>query len=69
MNKEVQFMIYCLERYRYTKQLSGKEVITLFKKYGIMSFLIEYFPVLHLSGDRHIINEIDAYIRERQVTV
>jgi len=69
MSKEAQFMIYCLERYRYTKQLSGKEVITLFKKYGIMSFLIEYFPVLHLSGDRHIINEIDAYIRERQVTV
>ena len=69
MSKEAQFMIYCIERYRYTKQLSGKEVVTLFKKYGIMSFLIEYFPVLHLSGDRHIINEIDAYIRERQVTV
>ena len=69
MSKEAQFMIYCLERYRYTKQLSGKEVITLFKKYGIMNFLIEYFPVLHLSGDRHIINEIDSYIRERQVTV
>jgi len=68
MSKEAQFMIYCIERYRYTKQLSGKEVISLFKKHGIMSFLMEYFSVLHLSGDLHIISEIDAYIQERQVT-
>jgi hypothetical protein len=68
MSNEAQFMIYCLERYRYSKQLSGKEVIALFKNYSIMDFLIEQFPILHLSGDKHIINEIDAYIREQQVT-
>ena len=68
MSNEAQFMIYCFERYRYSKQLSGKEVIALFKNYSIMDFLIEQFPILHLSGDKHIINEIDAYIREQQVT-
>ena len=69
MSKETLFMIYCLERYRYSKQLSGKEVIVLFKKYGIMNFLSEYFPTLHLFGDRQVIDEIDSYIRERQTVV
>jgi hypothetical protein len=69
MSKETLFMIYCLERYRYSKQLSGKEVIALFKKYGIMKFLGEYFSTLHLFGDRQVIDEIDSYIRERQTVV
>jgi len=69
MSKETLFMIYCLERYRYSKQLSGKEVIALFKKYDIMKFLSEYFSTLHLFGDRQVIDEIDSYIRERQAAV
>ena len=32
MSRESDFLIYCMERYRYHKKLSGKETAELFKK-------------------------------------
>ena len=35
MRKEDDFLIYCMERYRYYKNLSGKDVAKLFEKHGV----------------------------------
>ena len=50
MSKESNFLIYCMERYRHFKGLSGAGYIT------------KYFDSLHIMGDRCIVQDIDDYI-------
>lgn len=66
MSKEIKFLIYCLERYRYLKKLSGKEVTILFAQYGIFDYIMKYFESLHTMGDNYIVNDIDEYIAEQR---
>ena len=35
MSKESNFLIYCMERYRHFKGLSGADVAKTFEEYGI----------------------------------
>lgn len=64
MDKKITFLIYCMERYRYFKKLSGKEVANLFKKYKVNDYIIRYFEALHVLGDSCIVQDIDDYIGE-----
>lgn len=66
MSKEIKFLIYCLERYRYLKTLSGKDVTILFAQYGIFDYIMKYFDSLHTMGDNYIVNDIDEYIAEQR---
>ena len=43
MSKESNFLIYCMERYRYFKGLSGADVAKKFEKYDIYGYIIKYF--------------------------
>lgn len=63
MSKEAIFLIYCMERYRHFKGLSGKEVANLFEKYAIYGYVTKYFEALHIMGDNYIIDDIDGYIK------
>ena len=62
MSKESNFLIYCMERYRYFKGLSGAEVARTFDEYGICGYITKYFESLHTMGDHCIVQDIDAYI-------
>ena len=62
MSRETDFIIYCIERYRYFKGLSGKEAAQIFEKYGIYAYIRKYFDALHTMGDRYIVQDIDDYI-------
>ena len=64
MDKEGKFLIYCIERYRQIKGLSGPEVIELFNQYGVMEFIRQFHILLHVTGDETIVAEIDSHIRE-----
>ena len=66
MDKEGKFLIYCIERYRQIKGLTGAEVIGLFNQYGIMEFVRQFFELLHINGDEYIVKEIDDYIAEQK---
>ena len=66
MSKEIKFLIYCLERYRYLKKLSGQEVTTLFAQYGIFDYIMKYFESLHTMGDNYVVHDIDEYIAEQR---
>ena len=65
MGKEISFLIYCIERYRYFKGLSGEEAAVLFDEYDIYRYIIKYFETLHTMGDRALVEEIDEYIAAR----
>lgn len=62
MSKESNFLIYCMERYRYFKGLSGADVAKIFDRYGIYAYIAKYFEPLHTMGDRYIVQDIDDYI-------
>ena len=42
MSKEADFLIYCMERYRYLKKLSGADVARIFEKYDIYGLSAEW---------------------------
>lgn len=62
MSKESNFLIYCMERYRHFKGLSGADVAKTFDKYGIYGYITKYFESLHTMGDNYIVQDIDDYI-------
>ncbi len=62
MSKEATFLIYCMERYRYLKGLSGAEVADIFGRYDIYGYITKYFESLHTMGDSCVIEDIDDYI-------
>ena len=63
MSKESNFLIYCMERYRYLKGLSGADVAKVFDKYNIYEYIIKYFEALHTMGENYIVQDIDDYIK------
>ena len=62
MSRETNFLIYCMERYRYSKGLTGAEAAKLFDRYDIYGYINKYFEVLHTMSDPLIVKDIDEYI-------
>lgn len=66
MSREGEFLVYCIEIYKSSKNLSGKDVMKLFTKYRVNEYVRSYFEALHTTGEKYIINDIDLYIKARQ---
>ncbi|MCM1321832.1 MAG: DUF3791 domain-containing protein [Bacteroides sp.] len=62
MSKEGIFLIYCMERYRYAKNLTGAEVAELFDTYDIYEYILCFFESLHTLGENLIVQDIDSRI-------
>lgn len=68
MSKTLEFKSFCFEAYKSEKNLSGKETMTLFRKYGVLSYLNACYDVLHTTGRDYIIDDIEVFIRKRKET-
>jgi len=66
MSKEVNFLIFCIEQYKSAKNLNGKQVMELFRKYKISEYIVSCFEALHTTGTNYIIEDIDLYIEARR---
>jgi hypothetical protein len=66
MPEVVKFKAFCLERYKYEHNMSGKDTIRLFKQYGVMDYIGSFYDVLHTFGDKHIVRDIELFIEARQ---
>ena len=66
MSKELPFIVLCVEEYKHQKGMTGKEVIDLFNKYSVCEYIQSFYEVLHITGTRYIVNDIDLYIKSRQ---
>ena len=67
MSKEGNFLIFCIEQYKSAKNLSGKQVMELFKKFRVSEYIVSCFEALHTTGTNYIIEDIDLYIEARQM--
>ncbi len=66
MTKEGNFLIFCIEQYKSAKNLNGRQVMDLFRKYRISEYIVSCFEALHTTGTNYIIEDIDLYIEARQ---
>lgn len=69
MNKELPFIVLCIEEYKNQKRMTGKEVIALFNKYSVCEYIQDFYDVLHTTGTKYIVNDIDLYINSCQSTL
>ena len=67
MSKEGKFLVFCLEMYKAAKQMTGKQVIELFKRYNITEYVLSCYEALHTTGTNYIIEDIDLFIETRQI--
>jgi hypothetical protein len=67
MSTEGKFLVFCLEMYRAAKNMTGKQVIKLFKRYGVTGYVISCYEALHTTGTNYIIEDIDLFIESHQV--
>lgn len=64
MSDNTEFIAYCLEEYKATKNMTGKEVITLFKQYNIIDYIVSCYGALHTMGSPAIADDIDSLIAD-----
>ena len=67
MSAEGKFLVYCLETYKSAKNLTGKEVIELFKQYGVNDYILSCYEALHTTGTIYIIKDVDSFVQAQQV--
>lgn len=60
MSKEGNFLIYCIERYKSAKGLTGRQVSELFTKYRVWDYIYSCFEALHTTGEKYIVEDIEA---------
>ena len=65
MSDRGKFLIFCIEQYRANKGLSGRDVITLFNKYGVTDYLYDCYGALHTTGTQYMLDDIDQFIVDR----
>ena len=64
MSDNAEFIAYCLEEYKAAKNMTGKEVITLFKQHNIIDYIISCYGALHTMGGLAITGDIDSLIED-----
>ena len=66
MDKKINdFIIFCMELYKYKEKLTGKQAYELFEKYGVFDYLQEGYDVLHTQGSDWLMNDIDEFLKVR----
>jgi len=66
MSGNAEFIAYCMEEYKAAKEITGKEVITLFKKHNIIDYIVTCYGALHTMGGLAITEDIDSLIEKRK---
>ena len=66
MTDKMNFAVFCLESYKLAHNLKGKDVIEIFNQYKVFDYIKSFFDVLHSTGQKYIVEDLDIYIRSRQ---
>lgn len=66
MTKQGDFLIYCIEIYKSSKNLTGKQVSELFSRFDVWDYIYTCYQALHTTGANYIVEDIDLYIKEQQ---
>jgi hypothetical protein len=62
MDDKIDFIVYCIEEYKENENLTGKEVIELFIRYDIISYIKSAYDALHVMGGLAISDDIKSLV-------
>lgn len=65
MHKTLYFLVFCVEEYKNAHGLSGAEVVQMFDRYGVFSYLQDGYEALHTMGTKYIMDDIDDFMQNR----
>jgi len=63
------FIIFSLESYKNKLHKTGEEALNDFKTYDVFKYLEEGFDVLHTQSINYVVDEIMAYIKNRNENI
>jgi len=66
MSRTMQFKVFCIEQYKTEHHLTGAEAMRRFKDFGVLDYIGSFYDVLHATGAKYIVEDIDLFIAARQ---
>ena len=66
MSETAVFKVFCLECYKSEYKMKGKDAFHLFKEYGVLDYLGEFYDVLHSYGHQYLVQDINEFIEVRK---
>lgn len=66
MSSKTKFLIYCIEIYKHAEKLTGKQVSELFDRYNLFDYITECYEILHIHGNKYVIEDINEYIESQE---
>ena len=69
MSREMDFTVFCIENYKAHRSLSGKQVVALFRQYGVFNYLRQSYGALHTTGFHYINEDIDGFLKDRNAVI
>jgi len=67
MSKEIDFLVYCMEIVKRARNITGTQVYSLFEKYDLFNFITDFFELLHVHGEKYILEDINERIKELSI--
>lgn len=61
-----RFLTYTMEKYALSKRISGLQALAIFKEYGVDSFLLNHYDLLHTQGTGYVLDEVQRFIDRRK---
>lgn len=65
-NNVVVFLSFCIEHYAQQHEMSSLQGYALFRRYGVDTYLINGFDMLHTQGEETILRDIELFIRNHK---
>lgn len=62
MNRQLEFLIYCIEEYKRIHGTSGRETFHLFERSGASQYIIDHYDALHTAGVEYTLSDIEGMI-------
>jgi len=56
-----------MEIVKRARNLTGRQVYSLFEKYNLVKFVTDFFDLLHVHGEAYILEDIEDYIAQTPV--
>lgn len=61
---KLYFLAFCIEQYKVAKGMDGADAARLFFEYGVSSYLLDNFEVLHTQSRQWLMEEIDDVLQQ-----
>jgi hypothetical protein len=62
-----KFIVFCLEQYRYFKQITAIQALALFRQTGVFEYLADGYEVLHTQGRNWLMDDIQEFIENHSI--